>query len=402
MKLKSSGKFMQIGFFSLIEQALNSGLSFAAAFLIYADGSDNLITQIALSSTFAYGISAVIKSKVITNLYLNSSISDMSLQIYVVNKIRKSILKIILVSPVVPAISYFTDKASIGLFIQLSFLAMALTSLDLLRNMLINFKIISSSLISGVIGMSVFVISLLITPDSDSSYRLNSWIVALSSTLVTLCILERKFIFHHYEDAISTPLDLDNDSKRSLIDSLLTTGMNLVSYLLVSQFLISFGAEIQRTYILYCAIPMVVSLALVPQFNLQYRNRSVNSANRILQIVSLESLFLVFPLLINNVPLLEKFLSGGFLVSTYLIIAVTLTSAANVIFFVYAVWLRSNFEFRKYLYIRVGFLFYQNFLVLFVLKIFGEKFYCLAEIGIVSLLVLSIVWIEKSVQSNTK
>ena len=402
MKSKSSNHFILVGSLSLIEQVLNSSLSFAAAFVIYADGSDNLITQIALNTTFAYGISAVIKSKVITNLYLNRSISESSLQVYVVEKIRKSILRVILLSPVVPAISYFTGKTSAELFIQLTFLTIVLTSLDLLRNMLINFKIISSSLISGLVGMIVFVSSLLVNPDSDSQYKLNSWIFSLFSSLITLCILERKFIFQSHEESESTSMELNIDSKRSLIESLLTTGINLVSYLLISQFLISLGAAIQRTYILYCAIPMVLSFALVPQFNLRYRNRSVNSNDRFLQTLFLQSMLVIFPIIIHNVPLIGNFLSRGFVLNRYLIIAVILSSAANIVFFVYAVWLRLNLGFRKYFYLRLCYLLYQNFFVLLILKIFGEKFFYYAEIGIVSLLFAFLVWIEKSIKNTNR
>ena len=380
---------------------MNSSLSFAAAFAIYAVGSDSLITQIALNTTFAYGISAVIKSKVITNLYLNRSISDNSLQVHVVEKIRKSILRVILISPVVPFVSYLTGKSSVGLFIQLTFLTIALMSLDLLRNMLINFKIITSSLVSGVVGIIVFFILLLITPDSDSQYRLNSWILSLFCSLIILCILERKLVFHHHEVSKSASIELQIDSKRSLIESLLTSGINVVSYFLISQFLISLGAAIQRTYILYCAIPMVLSLALVPQFNLRYRNRSVNSDDRFLQTLFLQSILVVFPFFIHNVPLVGNFLSGGFVLNRYLIAAVILSSASNIIFFVYAVWLRLNLGFRKYLYVRAFFLLYQNFFVLLILKIFGEKFFCYAEIGVVSFLIAFLAWTEKTIK-NTK
>ena len=209
MNIKNSSYFIRVGFLSLSEQVMNSSLSFAAAFVIYAVGSDNLITQITLNTTFAYGISAVIKSKVITNLYLNTPISDGSLQVHVVEKIRKSILRVIFVSPVVPSVSYLTGKSSVELFIQLTFLTIALMSLDLLRNMLINFKKISSSLISGVVGMMVFVSSLLLTPESDSQYRLNTWIFSLFCSLVTLSILERKLIFQHFEVSNSTLTELN-------------------------------------------------------------------------------------------------------------------------------------------------------------------------------------------------
>jgi hypothetical protein len=400
MKIEKSSNFIRVGFLSVIEQVINSSLSFAAAFTIYAVGSDNLITQIVLNTTFAYGISAVIKSKVITNLYLNRSVSDRSLHDHVVEKIRKSILRVILVSPVVPAVSYLTGKSSVELFIQLTFLTIALMSLDLLRNMLINFKIISSSLVSGVVGMFVFVSSLLIRPDSVSQYRLNSWIFSLFSSLITLCILERKLIFQYHEVSKSTSMELNIDSKRSLIESLLTFGINLVSYFLISQFLISLGAAIQRTYILYCAIPMVLTLALVPQFNLRYRNRSINSNDRLLQILFLQSILLVFPFFIHNVPLVGNFFADGFVYNGYLTTAVILSSASNIIFFVYAVWLRMNLGFRKFFYIRLCFLLYQNFFVLIVLITFGEKFFCYAEIGIVSLLIVSLSWIEKSVKNN--
>jgi hypothetical protein len=396
--MKYSDKFIRIGIQSLIEQVLNSALSFAATLLIFANGSDILITQISLSSAFAYGISAVIKSKVITNLYLQTTVSNLSLQIYVITKIRKSMFGVILVSPIVPAISYFTGKVTIGLFIELSILIIVLTSLDLMRNMLINFKKISSPLVSGVFGISIFFATQLIEPDSESWYKLNCWIFSLTCTLFTLCILEHKLVFQHYVSENPTSFVLENESKRSLIESLLVTGFNLVNYFLISQFLIALGAEIQRAYILYCAIPMVISLALIPQFNLQYRNKSVKSSDRLLQITGLESCFVFFPLAIHGIPILESSIIGGNSVNTYLKYAVILSSAANVFSYVYSVWLRSNFEFRKYLIVRFGYLFCQNILVLYILKFFGENIYFFAEIGILTSLVIYIIFLEYSLR----
>lgn len=399
MKLTSVDKYLRSGILRLFEQIINSSLSFLGIFLIYAKGSDSLITQIALCSTYAYGVSAIIKGKVLTNLYLRSDTSDLLLQIYVIKKIQKGILLSVLISPLVPFFSYSTDKAAARLCVELTLLICALTSLDLLRNLLIHFQSVRNSLLSGIVGIIIFFGSIIIDSNTSSQYRLDYWITSLFATLITLIILERNQIFQNSRINFPSMIELEINSKKSFIESLVTTAINVVSFLFVSQFLVSFGAEIQRIYVFYCAIPMVFCQALTPRFNLMYRNRSVHHSHRLIYLVSLEFLLLAFPLLMQIGPQIFYNFPVEPAASTYLVIGVIISIASNLGFIVYAVFLRSTLGFKRYFQLKFAFLCYQNFVVLFLLKIFGEKHYFYAELLILFFVFMVMIRVEKSNKS---
>ena len=393
--IKSGGK----GSF-LIEQILNSSLSFAAITLIYAKGSDETVTQIALCTTFAYGASAVLKSRVITNLYLRNDISDIINQQFAVTRIRLQIFKFFFLCPVIPLLSYLTEQISFLFALHLSLLIYFLTCLDLIRNLLINCKRLKSAIFSAFFGVTNFFLLNLIFSTDDSYTRINFWIISLIFSFLSICTLEKKFIFQEIGKIPQDQKRLVTDSRHSTIESLLTTTTNVISYFLISQYLISFGANVQRTYIIFCALPMVLSLALTPYSNLLFRTKNVTASERLLQLLSLESMFLFFPLLVINTPIIEFFYPSVNQLDNFVVVAVVLSSVLNVFFFVYGVWVRTFWGFRKFLLVRASYLLVQNFLVLLCVQFLGVKSFFYVELLAMVFIIILWVKIEKSIRRS--
>ena len=384
----------------LVEQILNSSLSFAAIALIYAKGSDETVTQIALSTTLGYGVSAVLKSRFITNLYLRNEIPEIINQQFVIKRIRLQILKFFFLCPVIPLLSYLLGKISIVFAIQLSFLIYFITCLDLIRNLLINCGKVKSAISSAFLGITNFVFLILIFGSDNSHMQITFWTISLMSSFFSICILEKKFIFQEIREITQDSKKLIADSKNSTIESLLTTTTNIISSFLISQYLISFGATVQRTYIIYCALPMVISLALTPQINLLFRKKRVAASERLLQLLSLESMFLFFPLLVINTPSVEFFFLSATRPDNFVLIAVLVSNILNVFFFVYGVWIRTFWGFRNFFLVRACYLLVQNFLVLLCVQFLGIRSFFYVEL--ITLVLIIILWvnIEKSIRRS--
>jgi len=384
----------------LIEQGLNSSLSFAAVALIYSKGSDKIVTQIALSTTFGYGVSAVLKSKLITNLYLRNGIANTQNQNFVITQVRLRMINFFFLCPVVPLLSLLSGRISFIFALQLSFLIYFITCLDLIRNLLIYCEKLKSTIISASFGLITFIFLNLIFISPESNMQITFWIISLFLSFFSICILEKTFIFQEIADKTKVPDTLIRDSKNSTIESLLTTTTNFISYFLISHYFVSFGAHIQRTYIIFCALPMMVSLAITPYINLLFRRKRVAASERLLHLLSLESMFLFFPLLVIHTPIVDFFDLSASRPDNYFLFAVLVYSALNVFFFVYGVWIRTFWGFRKFFLIRACYLFVQNFLVLFCVHFLGIGSFFYVELATLVLMIILWVLIEISIRRS--